>query len=93
MPLCQLLRVGLFLSFKDFIYLFLQRGEVGEKERERNISAWLPLECPLLGTWPTTQARALTGNRTSDPLVCRLAQNPLSHASRGSLFLRLLSTK
>ena len=36
---------------------------------------------PLLGTWPTTQARALTGNQTSDPLVRRLALNPLSHTS------------
>ena len=43
------------LFFKDFIYLFLERGEGREKERERNISAWLPLVQPLLGTWPTTQ--------------------------------------
>ena len=54
---------------KDFIY-FLERGE-GKGERERNISVWLPLMCPQLGTWPETQACALTGNRTSDPLVCR----------------------
>ena len=38
---------------------------------------------PLVGTWPTTQACALTGNRTSDPLVCRLALNPLSYTSQG----------
>ena len=54
-----------------------------EKERERNISVWLPLAHPLLGTWPTTQACALTGNRTSDPLVGRPVLNPLSHTSRG----------
>ena len=35
----------------------------------------LPLEHPLLGTWPETKACALTGNRTSDPLVRRLALN------------------
>ena len=40
---------------------------------------WLPLACPLLGTWPTIQACALTRNPTSDPLVHRLALNPLSH--------------
>ena len=51
--------------------------------RERNINVWLPLECPLLGTWPTTQACALTGNITSDPLVHRPALNPLSHTSQG----------
>ena len=38
--------------------LFPERGE----GRERNINVWLPLTCPQLGTWPTTQACALTGN-------------------------------
>ena len=72
--------------FKDFIYLFLERGERREKERERNINAWLPWLCPLLGTWPTTQACALTGNRTSDPLPHSLALNPLSHTSQGCFY-------
>ena len=35
--------------FKDFIYLFLDRGEGREKERETNINVWLPLMCPTLG--------------------------------------------
>ena len=69
--------------FKDFIYLLLERGEGKEKERERNSSVWLPLARPPLGNWPTTQACALTGNRTSDPLVRRLVLNPLSHTSQG----------
>ena len=43
------------LFFKDFIYLFLERGKGREKERQRNINVWLPLSCPLLGTWPKTQ--------------------------------------
>ena len=30
-----------------------------EGKGERNITVWLLLKCPLLGTWPTTQARAL----------------------------------
>ena len=30
---------------------------------------WLHLVRPLLGTWPASQARALTGNRTSNPLL------------------------
>ena len=50
--------------FKDFIYLPLERGERKEKERERNTNVWLSLMRPLLGTWPTTQACALTGNGT-----------------------------
>ena len=47
-------------KLKYLIYLFLERGR--KKERGRNINVWLPLERPLLGTWPTTQACALTGN-------------------------------
>ena len=43
----------------------------------------LPLARPLPGTIPATQACALTGNRTSDLLVCRLVLNPLSHTSQG----------
>ena len=72
--------------FKDFIYLFLDRGGGREKEKERNINVWLPLMWPLLETWPATQARALTGNQISDPLVHRPALNPLSHTSQGRCF-------
>ena len=53
--------------WKDFIYLFLERGEGREKERERNINVGFPLMHPQLGTWPATQARAL--NQTGDSLV------------------------
>ena len=65
------------------MYLFLERGEKRENKRERNINVWLPLVCPLLGTWPVTQACALTGNRTGDPLVRRPAFNPLTDTSQG----------
>ena len=45
---------------------------------------------PMLGTWPATQACALTGNQTSDSLVCRPALSPLNHISQGGfLFLWL----
>ena len=33
-------------------YFFLERGEGREKERERNINVWLPLERPPLGICP-----------------------------------------
>ena len=56
------------------------------------MNMWLPLAHPPLGTWPATQACALTGNLTSDPLVHRLALNPLSHTSQGH-FLIVSKTK
>ena len=44
---------------------------------------WLPvMRHPPVGTWPTTQACGLTGNRTSDPLFHRPALNPLSYTSQ-----------
>ena len=46
-------------------------------------SPWLPLERPLLGTWPATQACALNENRTSNILFCRPALNPLNHTGQG----------
>ena len=49
------------IFFKDFIYLFLARGEGKEKNMGENISVWLPLVLPVPGTWSTIQAHAQTG--------------------------------
>ena len=68
------------IFFKDFIYLFSERRRKGE--RKGNISLWLPLAHPQLRTWSATQAHALTGNQTSNTLVCRLALCPLSPPAR-----------
>ena len=70
--------------FFFFKILFIFREGKGGKERERNINVWLPPVCPLLGTWPATQACAPTGNQTGDPFVHRLVFSPLSHTSQGS---------
>ena len=79
-----------FKKKKRFLFIyFLERGEGREKERERNISVELPLVCPLLRTWPTTQACALTGNRTSNLLVCRMTPSPLSRTSQ-SKYIHIL---
>ena len=59
--------------FKKILFTIFREGKGGREGR--NTSVWLPLVHPLLGTWPATQASALTGNRTSDPLVCRQAQS------------------
>ena len=86
-PVEHELLVSFFLK-KDFIYLFLERGEGKEKERERNINVWLPLKRFLLGIWPATQACALTGNRTGDPLVCRPTLNPTEPLQPGLSFYK-----
>ena len=62
---------------------FAKRGEGKKKGRERNINVWLPLTRPQLGTWPATQACALTGNRTSNPLVPKSMLNLLIYTSQG----------
>ena len=87
-PLCKMSHVDITLSYPRFFlkifYLFLERGEGREKEEERSINVQLRLARTLPRTWPATQACALTGNRTSHPLVRRWAINPLSHTSQGN---------
>ena len=63
-----------------FLFIFIGR-EGREKESEGNINVWLPLAYPPLGSWPATQACALTGNQTGKPLAQRPALSPLSHTS------------
>ena len=59
--------------------------------RKRGIEAceryidWLPLTLPQLGTWPTTQACALSGNQTSNLSIHRPALNPLRHTSQSKV--------
>ena len=67
--------------FKEFIYLFGERGREGE--RERNINVWLPLPWTPLGAWATTQACALTGNRTLCHFRLQPTLNPLSDTRKG----------
>ena len=54
--------ISSLLFLRKRFYLFNFRDSGREGERERNINVWVPLEHPVLGTWPTTQACALTGN-------------------------------
>ena len=42
------------------------------------------LHTPRLGTWPATQASALTRNWTGDLSLCVMTLNPLGHTSRGN---------
>ena len=76
-----------FLIF--YLFLFLDRGKEKEKRRRETSMCGCLLREPHK-TWSATQACALTGNQTSDPLVHRLALNPLSHTSQGSRNFNLL---
>ena len=83
-------KLSLLESFSKMfcIFLFSESRKGRAKERERNIS-WLPLVCLQMGTQPTTQACALTGNQTHNLLACRPVLSPLSHTSQGWIFLSL----
>ena len=75
------------IFLKDFIYLFLEREEWREMERERNVMWDRTMGCllyaPWLGPEPATQACALTGNRARDLLLGGMMPNQLSHAGQG----------
>ena len=65
------------------------RGEEHQCERETPISCLS--YAPHLGTEPATQACALTGNQTSDLLLCQTMANQPSHTGQDYIeyFLRL----
>ena len=71
--------------FKDFVYLFLERGEGKEKERERNINMWLhlmhpptedldhnPGMCPdwELNQWPSSSQAGAQSTEPRQPGPC-----------------------
>ena len=81
------LNLCIALGNVDFFSLkILLTFREGKEEREGEKYVWLPLKHSLQGTWPTTQACALTGNQIGDPLVHRPALTPLSHTSQGDIF-------
>ena len=75
---------------KDFIHLFLERGEGREKERDRNINVrhkhqLVASHTPPTGDLACNQAHALTRNQTGNPSICGTMPNPPSHISQGSV--------
>ena len=51
-----------YLKKKSLFIYFETEGKGGEKEREKHQCVVASHMCTQLGTWPTTQACALTGN-------------------------------
>ena len=73
----------LFFFLIFYLFIFRDRGREGEREGEK-LQCVVASHVPPLGTWPATQACALTGNQTGDPLVHKLALNLLSHTTHGT---------
>ena len=73
------------IFLKDFIYLFLERGEGKERERERETSTCGCLSHTLWETWPTTQAGALTGNE-QQPFGSQASTQPTEPHKAGLWF-------
>ena len=88
MQLPYKVHTAIFVFVFYFIYLFLERGE----ERETNINVCLPLMRPLLGTWPATQACALTGNRKGDPFASQSSTQSTEPYQPGLRCILLLSS-
>ena len=88
--LCLLCLFCLFIDksppFFFNLFIFRERGREGEREGEKH-QCVVASHAPLLGTCPATQACALTGNQTGNPLVLRPALNPLSHTIQGKSLL------
>ena len=69
--------------FKDFIYLYLERGKAGEKEREGNINVCLPLVGPT-GDRASNPGVYPDWKLNRDPILHSLLLSTLSHTSQGS---------
>ena len=71
------------IYFEDFIYLFLERGERREKERERNTSLLVASHVPPPQDLACNPGTCPDWESTSDLSVCRPALNPVSHTRQG----------
>ena len=68
------------------LLIYFWREGKGGKERERTID-WVPLTRPQLGTWPATQACALSGIYPVTFWFAGQGLNPLSHTSQGHFII------
>ena len=75
--------VFFFFFFNLYLFIFRERGREGEREGEKH-QCVVASRTPPTGDLAHNPGMCPDGNRTDDPLVCRLALNPLSHTSQGS---------
>ena len=73
-----------------YLFIFRERGREGEREGEKHWYEKHQSVAPWLGTKPSSQTRALTGNWTCNLVLCRTMLDEWSHASQGNakVFLR-----
>ena len=75
---------SLILFFLKILFIYFQRKGKGGRKRGRETSVHGCLShAPYWVPSPKTQACALTGNRTGNPLIRSLVLSPLSHTSQG----------
>ena len=93
--LARIINTGFCIDAIRFYFLykksidFTERGREGEKHQcERQTLIVCLLHNPWLGTKPATQACVLTGNRTSNLLLCGMTPTTDSHWS-GPLLITL----
>ena len=81
----------LFSFLKDFIYLFLERGEGREEKREkRRHERETSIRCfscaPRTRDKPSNPGMGLPGDQTSNlPSFYRMTANQLSHTGQGQI--------
>ena len=76
-------RESSFFFFLFKILFFLERGQGREKERGRETLIGCIPHVSQPGTGAATQACALTGNQTCNPLLCCAMPNQLSRTGPG----------
>ena len=73
--------------FKDFIYLFLERGEGREREKHQCVVA---SPVPPTGDLACNPGMCPDWESNGEPLVLRLVPNPLSQTSQDQVFFFFL---
>lgn len=77
-----------FFFFKNTLLIFYKGRNEEEKHQCESVTLiYCLLYAPLPGIEAATQAYALTGNGTSNPLVHRTTPSQLSHTSQGISFV------
>ena len=69
-----------------------ERERERDRDRDRDRERYQLSRTPQLGTWPGTQACALTGNPTGGPLVRRPALSPRATPARADVHFQVVSS-